>query len=248
MRSLALVIALLTGPTISLGIGEFEKQIEAASTVEEKISLAEEGFKSIEGFVPRELFMSYWSIDALREIASAYQSIQDSEGIEGLIPEFSNISRICAMEMGDYRYFFEPLKRDLDALLATPLERSEKRNRFVQEMKSIKNDALSFWTLESIHSLIEFWILSGEDGEDAERVDLLKERWSESDIEYWDFVLTQLRLDPSQIIAAMKTKLLVGHTSSYTLRDSAEREDFFWSVPEISQSKSEVSLGGPRLD
>jgi len=249
MRSLALVIALFSGPTILIGIGgEFEKQIEAASTIEEKISLAEDGFKSIEGFVPRELFMSYWTIDALGEIASFYKSVQDSKGIEGLIPEHANISRISAMEMGDYRYFFEPLKRDLDTLLTTTHESSEKGDRFVQEMKAIRKDALSFWALESIHALIEFWILSGEGGKSSERVDLLKERWSESDIEYWDFALTQLRLSPSQIMGAMKSQLLVGHIGNDTLHDSAERGDFYWSVPEISQSKSEVSTGGPRID
>ncbi len=248
MRSLAFVIVLLSGPTISLGIGEFEKQIEAATTIEAKISLAEDGFNSIEGFIPRELFMSYWTIDALGKIASSYQSIQDSKGIEGLVPEYSSISRICAMEMGDYRYFFEPLKMDLDSLLAAPSDGNEKWNRFIQEMKAIKMDALSFWTLESIHSLIEFWILSGEAEKDSESVDLLEVPWSESDIEHWDFLLTQLRLSPSQIISAMKTKLLVAPTGGYPLRDSAEGEDSYGTIPEVSLSKSEVSIGGPRID
>ncbi len=106
MRFLVLAIVLLSGPTVSLGIGEFEKKIEDASTIEAKIALAEEGFRTIEGFVPRELFMSFWSIDALGEIVSFYKSILDSKGIEGLIPEHSNISRICADGNGGLSLLF----------------------------------------------------------------------------------------------------------------------------------------------
>lgn len=248
MRFLALVFALISGPTVSLGIGEFENQIAAANTIEEKISLAEDGFKTIEGFVPRELFMSYWSIDALEDIVSTYESILDSEGMEGLVPEYSNIARICAMEMGDYRYFFEPLKKELEEILQESREESDKWKLFTRNSDAIRKDALSFWSMESIHSLIEFWILSGE-GEDSPDIDaLLKKRWSESDIEYWDYVFSQSLLSPNQIINAIKSKLLSGHDYIYILDTSFEKEYSFWVAPAISQSKSEVSSGGPRLD
>ncbi|MGK0240498.1 MAG: hypothetical protein ACI92G_003986 [Candidatus Pelagisphaera sp.] len=46
--------------------------------------------------------------------------------------------------MGDYRYFLEPLKKELDALLATQHESSDKLSIFVQKMRAIQKDALSF--------------------------------------------------------------------------------------------------------
>jgi hypothetical protein len=248
MRFLALSIVLLSGPTVSLGIGEFEKKIEDAKAIEQKITLAEEGFRTIEGFVPRELLMSFWSIDALGEIVSFYKSILDSKGIEALIPEYSNILRICMMEMGDYRYFFEPLKAELDALMEDSAESSESTRNLPSKGNIAQNDDLSFWTVESIRSLIEFWFLSGYGQRPSDVDDLLKADWSDSDIEYWDLVFSTFHHCPNLIITAMKDKLLVGHADIHGLSSAPDDFHSLWTVPEIAQSKSEVSTGGPRLE
>ena len=248
MRFLVLAIVLLSGPTVSLGIGEFEKKIEDASTIEAKIALAEEGFRTIEGFVPRELFMSFWSIDALGEIVSFYKSILDSKGIEGLIPEHSNISRICAMEMGDYRYFFEPLKVELDAVLEKPLESIETSRILPLKRNISQNDNLQSWTVEDIRSLIEFWFLSGYGHGLSDIDDLLKADWSDSDIEYWELVFSTFHHSPNLIINAMKDKLLIGNADIHGLSSALEDIDSFWTVPETAQNRSEVSTGGPRLE
>ncbi len=248
MRFLALAIVLLSGSNVSLGIGEFEKKIEDTDTIVAKITLAEEGFRTIEGFIPRELFMSYWSIDALGEIVSFYKSVLDTKGIEGLISEFSNISRIFAMEMGDYRYFFEPLKVKLDSILQEEVESLEGTKKFSPKWDIAENDTLSFWTLESIHSLIEFWFLSGYSHEPSDIADLLKADWSDSDVEYWDLVFLKFHLNPNLVIKAMKDKLLIGHADTLGLSNALNDFDSPWSVPEIAHNKSEVSTGGPRLE
>lgn len=248
MRFLAFAIVLLSGSNASLGIGEFEKKIEDAPTIEEKITLAEEGFRTIEGFVPRELFMSFWSIDALGEIASFHKSILDSKGVEGLIPEYSNISRICAMEMGDYRYFFEPLKAELDHLLMETVEGIETSRDLPIKGKIARNDIRSLWTLEGIRALVEFWFLSGYGQRPSDFDDLSKADWSDSDIEYWDLVFSTFHHSPNLIITAMKDKLLVGHADIHGLSSAPDDFHSLWTVPEIAQSKSEVSTGGPRLE
>ena len=148
------------------------------------------------------------------------------------------------MEMGDHRYFFEPLKKELDALL---LEEVESPKKLSPKLDITQNDTFPFWTAEGIHSLIEFWFLSGY-GQSPSDIDvLLKADWSDSDIEYWDLVFSRFHFRPNLIISAMKDKLLIGHTDIHGLSSAVENSDSAWTVPEIAQSKSEVSTGGPRL-
>lgn len=242
MRFLAVTIALLAGPALSMGIGEFEKQIAAEPTLEGKIALAKKGFDTIEGFVPRELFMSYWSIDALSEIAASYKEILDSEGIEGLVPEYSNLSRICTMEMGDYRYFFEPLKADIEAHLNEAAQ-SERKNGIVHEVED--------WSEESIKSLIEFWLVSGQAEWRNNLKKLLNEEWSESEIEYWTLLVSYFRLSPSELLDAIEIEILERQNLlviATFLKTASDDDDAFWSAPTLSANQSEVSTGGPRLD
>jgi len=242
MRFLAATFALLAGPSLSMGIGEFEKQIAAEPTIVGKITIAEKAFDTIEGFVPRELFMSYWSIDALSEISSAYREVLGTEGIESLVDEYSNISRICSMEMGDYRYFFEPLKTDIESLL--------ERNT-PSEGESEISDGDSIWSEDSIKSLIEFWLVSGQTKWRNEIEMLLKSEWSDADVEYWNHIVSDYRFNPTELLAVLEIEFLEnqGPTAiAQFLQISSGNDRSIWSIPTISTNQSEVSSGGPRLD
>ncbi len=230
---------------MSMGIGEFEKRIAETESIEEKISLAEKAFETIEGFIPHELFMSYWSIDVLAEIAAAYQAILDSGGVQALVPEYANLARICAMEMGDYRYVFPPLKAEIEGLLTERLaEHPQSATPLAQQAGSATPASSPFWTPLSAKSLIEFWFLSGELPDDCHIEPVLETPWTESDLEFWDLLFSDPSLSPSQIVSDMKARLL----GLEAIEGPASAADVFWGAPTLALIESEVSTGGPRRD
>ncbi len=129
------------------------------------------------------------------------------------------------MEMGDYRYFFEPLKVELDAVLEKPLESIETSRILPLKRNISQNDNLQSWTVEDIRSLIEFWFLSGYGHGLSDIDDLLKADWSDSDIEYWELVFSTFHHSPNLIINAMKDKLLIGHADIHGLSSAQEYFD-----------------------
>lgn len=249
MRLLALAAALLSGAAVSLGIGEFEAKIDAAPSIAEKVALAEQAFESVTGFVPREYFMSYWSIDALSGIADAYKAIKQSEGVVGLVPEYANIARICTMEMGDYRYFFEPLKAELDTLIAAPATGSESHFESLSNPTPAVRNLFPAWSTESINSLIEFWHVSGAIEKSLEIEGLLLNDWSRSDIEFWDLLYSEFQLRPAQIVVAMKMRLQFHdwEPNPAFVASLLTQGDPLNSFPAIAFQKSEISEVGPRL-
>lgn len=128
------------------------------------------------------------------------------------------------MEIGDYRYFFEPLKAELDALMEDSAESSESTRNLPSKGNIAQNDDLSLWTVEDIRSHIKFCFLS-EYGQRPSGVDdLLKVDWSDSDIEYWELVFSTFHHSPNLIITVMKDKLLIGHADIHG--PSSGQDDF----------------------
>ena len=83
------------------GSGDYENLIHQEPSLEKKVAIAEKAFASIDWFVAREMFMSYWSIEVLGEVATEFERRIQSNGIRSLLQDYSPIKCICALEMGD---------------------------------------------------------------------------------------------------------------------------------------------------
>ena len=59
------------------------------------------------------MFMSYWSIEVLGEVATEFERRIQSNGIRSLLQDYSPIKCICSLEMGDYRYFLTDFRSEL---------------------------------------------------------------------------------------------------------------------------------------
>lgn len=243
MRLLALIFAiqLLCSPVGA--VGEYERLIRDEPTIAKKIELAEEAFASIEGFVPREMFMSFWSIDALGEIVTEIERRIQSDGLQSLLPDYDLIQRICAMEMGDHRYFFQDLKADLEGLASRQL-----RSHAINAPDALQLDDLystqNLWDRELIAHLIEVWILMGYgEGIDDEVIENLttSDAWGDLDIENWEELIQWFQGNPKEIIRALAWRILTQNLSGHSF-DPGEFEP-----PTIGIKLDRVSDVGPRL-
>jgi len=60
MRILALIVSLQLGCLFATTFSEYGNLIRNESSLEKKVAIAAKAFTSVEGFVPREMFMSFW--------------------------------------------------------------------------------------------------------------------------------------------------------------------------------------------
>jgi len=243
MRILALIVSLQLGCLFATTFSEYGNLIRNESSLEKKVAIAAKAFTSVEGFVPREMFMSFWSIDALGEIAPEFERRLQSDGLYSLLPDYDLIQRICSMEMGDYRYFFQDLKRDLKELEAN-LFRSPTVSTASKPMRDEDYVIEPAWEIELIETLVEVWIATGYgEGLSDEVVDALlaATAWTDSDIEFWERFFRHYDGDPKAIIKTLARREYVKKlTGSYL--DLVELES-----ASVELNFDRVSDGGPRL-
>lgn len=240
MRLLALMISLQVGCLFATTVSEYESLIRAETSLEKKLTIAEEAFASIEGFVPREMFMSFWSIDVLGEIAPEFERRLQSEGLRSLLPEYDLIRRICSMEMGDYRYFFHDLKSDLEELESSHFHSSLASNSSKPQQEKPHLMEL-LWDEPLISNLVEAWIAMGygEGIEDELLDDLLATNvW---EIEYWQELIHRLDGNPKAVIKALAWRKL----ARGLIGTNVYRLDFSNAPVELGVEK--VSEVGPRF-
>ena len=97
MRLLALSFSIQICCLSATGEGDYESLIHQEPSLEKKVAIAEKPFASIEGFVAREMFMSYWSIDVLGGVATEFERRIQFDGIRSLVQDYNPIKRICAL-------------------------------------------------------------------------------------------------------------------------------------------------------
>lgn len=243
MRFLALMIGLQLGCLYANTFREYEDLIRNESSLEKKVAIGETAFASIEGFVPREMFMSFWSIDALGEIAQDFQRRLQSGGLHSLLPDYDLIQRICSMEMGDYRYFFQDLKRDLREFEPNPFH-SPTASTASKPLRDEDQVIEPAWEIELIKNLVEVWIAMGYgNGLSEEAIDALlaTQAWTDSDIEYWKWLIRSYDDNPKAIIEGLAWREFVR-----SLTGGYQNLVEFESAPaELNYDR--VSDGGPRL-
>ena len=199
MRSLAISLSIQLCCLSATAIGEYEKLICGEPSLEKKVAIAEEAFASIKGFVAREMFMSFWSIEALGEVVPDFERRIQSDGLHALLPEYDLIKRICTLEMGDYRYFLEDLRTELERLAISQFHSATKPPKEADFIEAT-------WDQKLITNIVEFWIAMGYgEGicEEAIEALLANNTWEAEHIEYWQELIYRFDGDPSSIIKAL---------------------------------------------
>ena len=100
--------------------------------------------------------MSYWSIEVLGEVATEFERRIQSNGIRSLLQDYSPIKCICALEMGDYRYFLTDFRSELEMPISQfhSAGGSKPSKLLPFEDHSIG----SVWDEKLIANLVEVWI------------------------------------------------------------------------------------------
>ena len=242
MRLMALCFSIQICCLSATGNGGYESLIHQEPYLEKKVAIAERAFASLEGFVAREIFMSYWSIDVLSEVAPEFERRIQSDGIQSLLPEYNLIKRICALEMGDYRYFFNDLKSELEKIIS---QFQSANGSKPSELLPIEDQSIgSVWDEKLIANLVEVWIAIGYgEGirEEAIEALLANDTWEAEDIEYWQELIYRFEGNPAAIVKALSWRRFAGDLVGRFL----DLYEFEGAATELNIDR--VSDVGPRL-
>ena len=242
MRLLALFFSIQICCLSATGNGDYESLIHQEPSLEKKVAIAKKAFASIEGFVAREMFMSYWSIDVLGEVAPEFERRIQSDGIQSLLPDYNLIKRICALEMGDFRYFLADLKSELEKLISQFYSASGSKP---SKLLPFEDHSIgSVWDEKLIAYLVEVWIAMGYGegiGEEAIEALLANNTWEAEDVEYWQELIYLFDGNPAAILKSLAWRRFTGDLVGRYL----ELYEFEGALTELNIDR--VSDVGPRL-
>ena len=204
MRFLAPCLSMQLCCLYATDSGDYEKLIHQEPSLEKKVAIAEKAFASIDGFVAREMFMSYWSIDVLGEVAPEFECRIQSDGIQSLLPDYNLIKCIWALEMGDFRYFFADLKGELEKLISQFYSASGSKP---SKLPPFEDHSIgSVWDEKLIANLVEVWIAMGYgEGISKEAIETLvaNNTWEAEGVEYSQELIYRFDGNPAAIVKAL---------------------------------------------